>query len=113
VTSSFRAGPALVPHPGDRPADEQHRKVPGLAAGQGAFGGAAGEEQFARLAADGVGVEVGQQPEALRRRRRGRVPGQLPCEGAVDLDVLQFIGQGVEQRRRPPPRRGQPLCELL
>src|SRR5260370_13556248 len=61
------AGAALVPDPGDRPADEQHRKVSGLATGgQRAFGGPAGEEELARLAADRVGVEVGQQPYALR-----------------------------------------------
>ena len=56
----FPAGAALVPDPSDCPADEQHRKVPGLAAGrQRAFGGPAREEQLARLAADRVGVEVG------------------------------------------------------
>ncbi len=39
------AGAPLVPDPGDRPVDEQHRKVSGLATGgQRAFGGPAGEE---------------------------------------------------------------------
>ncbi len=39
------AGAALVPDSGDRPADEQHRKVSGLAAGdQRTFSGPAGEE---------------------------------------------------------------------
>ena len=39
------AGAALMPDPGDRPVDEQHRKVSGLASGgQRTFGGPAGEE---------------------------------------------------------------------
>jgi hypothetical protein len=53
------AGAALVPDAGDGAVDEKHGKVAGLAAGQGAFSGAAGEEQLAGMAADDVGVEVG------------------------------------------------------
>src|SRR6266516_3778542 len=59
------AGAALVPDPGCHPVDEQHGEVSCLAAGQRAFGGSAREDQLAWLAADRVGVEVGQQPYAL------------------------------------------------
>src|SRR5437763_207576 len=78
----FSARAAQVPDPGNRPVDEQHREVSGLATGgQRAFGSSAGEEQLAWLAADRVGIEVGQQPDALgcRGQHRG-VPGREPCE---------------------------------
>src|SRR5262245_18271148 len=48
---------ALVPDPGDYSMDEQHRKVPGLATGEGAFGGPAGKEYLAWLAAGRISVE--------------------------------------------------------
>ncbi len=79
----FPTGAALVPDPGDCPADEQHRKVSGLTArGQRAFGGPTREEQLARLAADRVGVEVGQQPYAL-----GAVPGTVVSPAASHTRV--------------------------
>src|SRR5262245_6343572 len=55
-------GAALMPHASDCAVDQQHRKVASLAARQSTFGGPTGEEQLARVAADCVGVEVGQQP---------------------------------------------------
>ena len=62
----FSARAAQVPDPGNHPVDEQHREVSRLASGsQRAFGSPAGEEQLARLAADRVGIEVGQQPYAM------------------------------------------------
>ena len=93
----FPAGAALVPDPSDCPADEQHRKV----------SGPAGKEQLAWLAADRVGVEVGEQPYALGcRGRHYSVSGRQPSKGAVNLNWLKFTGEGVEQLGRPPPRCG-------
>src|SRR5438876_2167490 len=111
----FSARAAQVPDPGDRPVDEQHREVSGLATGsQRTFGSPAGEEQLARLAADRVGIEVGQQPYAMgcHWRHRG-VPGRQPCKGSVDLNLLKLSGEGIEELYRPPPGCTQPLRELL
>jgi hypothetical protein len=59
----FSARAAQAPDPDNRPVDEQHREVSGLATGSKcAFGSPAGEEQLARLAADSVGIEVGVLP---------------------------------------------------
>src|SRR5438094_2151695 len=61
----FVARAAQVPDPGNCPVNEQHREVSRLTSGsQRTFGSPAGKEQLARLAADRVGIDVGQQPYA-------------------------------------------------
>src|SRR5262245_3522774 len=53
------AGATLMPNPGDKPIDEQHRKVTGLAVGQRTGGGPPWKELLARVAAHHIGIEVG------------------------------------------------------
>ena len=109
VRSSFRPERRWCHTPATTPSTRSTWKFPNARS-------AARPIQLARLVADhvGVGVEVGQQPDAAWRGGRGRgVPGRHPGEGAVDLHPVQLAGQEVEQRGRPGPRRVQPVRELL
>jgi transposase len=85
----------LMPDPSDCSVDEQHWKVSGLTAwGQCAFGGPSGKEQFARLTADCVGVEVGKEPYALGYDGQVcGISGSHPCQATVDLHLLKFTGE--------------------
>ena len=105
----------LMPDSSDGSIDEEHRVVSRLPTrGQRALRGPPGKEQFARLAADGVGVEVGKQPNALKPTgRECRISSHHPCQAAVDLHWLKFTRESVEQFRRPTPWCVQPLREVL
>ena len=83
-----------MPDPRHDAVDEQHRKVARLPAGQGSFGRPRWEEQLTRVAAHRVGVEIGQQAHSLRLDvRRSAVAGHHPGRGAVELDLLELIGE--------------------
>ncbi len=77
VTCSVRPDLLLVPDSSDDAVDQQQRVVAGLSTRRARVEGLAREEQFPRIAADTVRVEVRQQPYAVRALvRQCRRPAQ-------------------------------------
>src|SRR5947209_6281669 len=87
-----------MPDPSDCSVDKEHRVVSRLPTrGQRALCSPSGKEQFARLTADCVGVEVGKHPDTFARTgREERISGHHPRQAAANLHCLKFTRERVE-----------------
>lgn len=89
------AGPSLLPEASHDPIDQDDGEISDAATFQHPLGLVSRNEVIARMASDSVAVEMWQEAHHILRQREGhrRFARQQSCMVALDIHLLQFVGQ--------------------